>query len=194
MRTTLLAAGVLMSLLAGCQHEYFLSQAAWVPRADLDEKALAAKAPVVSTVTREGTAATQTVEDSVTGTYTFTTPKNVTQLQVGSTEYSVYQLYVGEARPTDTPLLVITVAPKVESEAASGAGDLKMEKSRSYSLNGLATQEWTGKTTQGLPFCELIVSHGDKGEKLHAIAIARDEASRKVALDILASITWSPKH
>jgi hypothetical protein len=194
MKTTLLAAGALVFLLAGCQHEYFLARPAWVPRAELDETALAAKAPATEGAAGGGAGGTQTVEDTVTGTYTFTTPKNVTELQVGSTDYSVYQLYVGEAKPTDTPLVVITVASKIESEAASGAGDLKAVKSRSYTLNGLTTQEWTGKTTEGLPFCELIISHGDTGEKLHAIAIARDEASRKIALDILASITWSPKH
>lgn len=192
-RTILLTLTAATLTLAACERDYSLARPQFVPRADLDLVPVPA-APGAGAPFDMGPSSTPRMweQDVVRGTYTFTTPKNVTNIKQNVGEIAQYKLYLGEPAPTDHPFVSITVAPTVESQASAGAGDLKAERERTYLLNGMTCQEWTGHTSAGLPFCELIVAHGEGGEKLHALAIAKDADSRKLALDILASITWTP--
>ena len=178
----------------GCTSENFLKRRQDIPRADLGLDALAARV----NGGREGVppdvdVMQEQAQDKVVGTYEFAVPKTVTEIRKTGPEWAQYQLYFGTPAPADRPIVNIMIGPKVESEAAAGTGDLKAEKNRIYSLNGLQVQEWTGHTVGGLPFCELIISHGESGDKLHAVAVARDVESRKVALDVLGSISWKAK-
>jgi hypothetical protein len=59
-------------------------------------------------------------------------------------------------------------------------------------LNGNIAKEWTGSTSAGAPFNELVISKPgvEKGDVCHAIAVAKSAEGRKLAIEILSSITW----
>lgn len=177
--------------LAGCAMDNILTHRQEIPRAELALQPLQAERGVEQAPPAGLTGEPRIIiDEQETGTYVFTTPENVTRIKESGPNLGQYRLYLGDAKPTDKPFVTIVLAPEVRSEAAAGDGDLKAEATRTYLLNGLTTQEWTGHTTDGRPFCELIVSHGAKGDKLHAVAIARDARTRELALEILGSIKW----
>ncbi len=134
------------------------------------------------------------VEEVTTGTWTFTTPPTVTRVERKNSAMSRFSLYNGRPTATQTPMVVITVAPAEangESQAASDGDAYKISGRRDYTLNGNIAKEWTGLTKDGSAFCELIVRRaGGGGDVCHAMAIAKDAGERKLALDILGSIVW----
>lgn len=185
-----------VGVVGGCESENFLKFRQDIPRADLGLDAQTARVPatrergVIDEVTTPG------IEDRVVGTYTFVVPETVTQIKKTGETLTQYLLYFGTPAAEDRPIVRIEIGPKVESEAMAGTGEFKslkdgvLPKLRVYSLNGLEVHEYSGHTAAGLPFCELVVSHGDGGDELHAVAVARDAETRKVALDVLGSIGW----
>jgi hypothetical protein len=176
---------VALVALAGCEHDLSLAERTFSPRPAQYLAPLPAPADSPAgrvNVVVDNKLDIKVVEIPVTGTYFFTTPSNVTQIKSTGSKLNAYQLFVGSPKPTDRPFLTIEIAPNITSEAEVGG-----------ILNGLVATEWTGKTADGYPFCELIITHGEKGDKLRALAIARDKPSRQLALDILGSIKWEAK-
>jgi hypothetical protein len=131
-------------------------------------------------------------QDIVTGTWTFTTPPTTTRVERKNGGMSQFSIYMGRPGPTDTPLVVITVSSDAKSLAESDAETYKVTGTRTYVLNGNVAKEWTGTTSGGVPFNELLISKPgvDKGDKCHAIAVAKTAEQRKLAVEILSSITW----
>ena len=122
--------------------------------------------------------------DEVKGTYEFTVPGTVTQIKRSTNDFEQYSLYMGRPGPGDTPFLVITVGPHVSVENTQPDSTLRADATRMYGLNGLITHEWTGYTTdRKLPFCELLVSHDLEGDRLQAVAVAKNAEQRKLALE-----------
>jgi len=130
------------------------------------------------------------VEETVKGQYTFDLPATVTQVHRQTGKYEQFILYWGQPKPSDIPFCIITVGPNLKPASQQPSSILKSTSNRTYILNGLPAQEWTGYTQEQLPFCEIISKHGDKGDWVQAVAIARTPEIRQAALDILASITW----
>jgi hypothetical protein len=134
------------------------------------------------------------MQEVITGTWTFTTPTTVTRNELKNAELSEFTLYNGRPGPTDKPFVVITVAPADAdggSHAEADTEQFKTTATREYVLNGNLAKEWSGLTNNGAAFCELIVRKpGGSGDVCHALAIAKTTEERKLALDILGSITW----
>jgi hypothetical protein len=193
--TNILTLALAAVVVGGCSQDLSLAERTYAPRAEGALTPLSAPAQKPAGVREVNITDAGEIKftEPVTGTYLFTIPQNVTNVKTTGPNIAAYQLYLANAKPTDRPLLVIEIGASLASEAEVGGAELKAENSRKYLLNGLAASEWTGKTADGYPFCELIVSHNDKGDKLRALAIARDKDSRQLALDILASIRWEPK-
>ncbi len=191
--------------LGGCASKHYLDTQYTPYRADLTDQPIevshtppaAAPVEVVNPDPSGGASATPPVEDVVTGTWTFTTPRTVTRVERKSGDLAEFSLYNGRPSGTQTPMVVITVAPPgsdTESQATSDGEKYKVSGSRDYVLNGNLAKEWTGLTSNGSAFCELIVRRaGGKGDVCHAMAVAKDTEERKAALDILGSITWQAR-
>ncbi len=125
------------------------------------------------------------------GTYSFTVPYTVTSFKKSTATYRQYLLYNGRPTPNQKPFCVLTVAAKV-ARNCSNSLKFNVHSTRTFILNGLAAREWSGYTTAGNPFAELIVSHLGGGDKLDALAIAPNDQIREMALKILSSIHWTP--
>ncbi len=121
------------------------------------------------------------------GTYVFTIPPTVSTVKQTTDGMQQYRLYMGQPKPEATPFLVMTVAPNLDAPTQDAQGEATH---RSYRLNGLMTQEWKGYDLTHHPYCELLLAHGTSGDQLHAIAVARNNEERAVALKILDSIKW----
>jgi hypothetical protein len=134
------------------------------------------------------------VIEQVTGTWTFVTPPTVTRVERKTDEFSQFSLYNGRPSPGDTPFVVITVSAEPKGIAESDPENYKVANSRVYALNGNVAQEWTGNTKAGRGFCELLIRKpGEKpGDLCHAMAIVKNADEQKLALDILASLKWTP--
>jgi hypothetical protein len=199
--STLLLATIAMG---GCANKNFLDTQYAPYRADLSDQPIEVthNPPAVAPIDVFNPDPTQTptapspplVQEIITGTWTFTTPSTVTRNERKNAQLSEFSLYNGRPRPSDKPFVVITVAP-ADSDGGSHA-EADPEKfhtsaTRQYVLNGNLAKEWSGLTTDGAAFCELIVRRpGEAGDVCHAVAIAKNTAERKLALDILGSITW----
>ncbi len=135
-------------------------------------------------------------ETRITGTWTFTTPRTVTQVERRTGDYHQYSLYNGRPEPTDRPFAIITVSKDRSSTVEKEPATYKVSNKREYVMNGGLVQEWTGLTEAGAGFCEMIVrrpgAEGQKGDVCHAMALARNEEEQKLALGILGSIVWTP--
>jgi hypothetical protein len=121
------------------------------------------------------------------GSYVFTIPPTITSVKQSNAGMQQYRLYVGQPTPQATPFMVMTVAPEQDAPTQEALGEPAY---RSFRLNGLTTQEWKGYDTQHHPYCELLVSRGESGDQLHAIAVARNNQERALALQILNTIKW----
>jgi len=191
-------ASLTVALVAGCEDGRFLTRQQDVDRANLPEQALPgagekAQAPEDNglTTTKSGDVSIKPPVEEITGTYQFTTPTSVTRIDKVKGDYEQYLLYWGRPAEGDTPFLVLTVGPKIEASSEQADSNLKAENNRIYRLNGLIAKEWTGYTAdKKLPFCELVVSHPGKGNECHAVAVVKNDAQRKVALEVLGSLTW----
>ncbi|HVT81418.1 MAG TPA: hypothetical protein VHM90_12250 [Phycisphaerae bacterium] len=135
------------------------------------------------------------VENRVTGTWTFTTPRTVTRVERRTGSYDQFSLYNGQPQPTDRPFAIVTVTKDRSSIAEQDPATYKIANKREYVLNGGIAQEWTGTTDAGAGFCELIVrrpgGEGQSSDVCHAMALARNEEEQKLALGILGSIVWT---
>jgi|SRR5271170_1968961 len=183
---TLLA---VLLIAAGCVNP--LSQPQPVHRANLGTEPLSPQTQPASQTTGVTTSMPPSgMMPQVVGTYTFTIPPTVTQFKktVGTTVQ--YLLYNGQPTADQTPFMTITVAPDVQQTTA-GDPNFQIQNQRTYTLNGLAAQEWTGYTVDKAPFTEIILTNlSGGGSKLDALAVATDEQTRELALSILQSIQW----
>jgi hypothetical protein len=173
-------AAVLLAAAAGCQNP--VTQPQPVSRADLGTQ------PLQQTTT---TPPPPAVAAQVVGSYTFTIPPTVTEFEKTQGPMQQYLLYNGKPTPDQTPFLTITVAPDIDQATAKDP-NFHIQNQRTYMLNDLAAQEWTGYTADQAPFTELIITNPSGGEKLDALAVAPDEPTRQLALNILESIRWQP--
>lgn len=200
-RTCLVALGVvgLALTFAACEGTATLAQRQKIDRADmpLDRidttpigRVASAPAPATAPATPEAGDATMpaAADEDLPGSYTFTIPPTVTTVKQSNSGMQQYRLYVGQPKAADTPFVVLTVAPNIEAPTQEAQGE---PTERTYRLNGLQTQEWKGYDQQHHPYCELLVTHGPKGDQLHAIAVARTNDERALALKILNTIKWS---
>ena len=135
----------------------------------------------------------------ITGTWTFTVPRTVTRVMKKTGELTQYSLYAGRPAANDTPIVVITVGPPSaapeNSVAESDPATYKVTGTRSYVLNGNIAHAWTGTTSTGSAFSELVLTRPGAtatSDVCHAMATARNTAERTEALAILGSITWTP--
>jgi hypothetical protein len=128
------------------------------------------------------------------GVWKFTVPTNVTQVTRKMEDWDRISLYRGPTRTMGEPFVVVTVGGERVSHAETETTKYKVQGKREYVMNGNIAKEWTGQTSTGAGFCELIVRRpgtaGETGEVCHALATARDEDEQKVALGILGSIVW----
>ena len=191
----LLVAGLPLAF-AACEGFTTLAQRQTIDRADMPlshiDTAPVAPVPVVSahppaTAPTEGAGPALPAEPEQAGTYVFTIPPSVTTVKQTNSGMQQYRLYAGQPKPHDTPFMVLTVAPGLEAPTQEAQGT---PEQRTYRLNGLETQEWKGYDAGHHPYCELLVSHGPTGAQLHAIAVARTNPERALALQILNSIKW----
>lgn len=189
-------AGLASALLAGCVNgPNTLAQPTAPQRARLTDTPLPNVPPQprheqTTAVVNDMGLVIKPVEESTKGTYTFDLPTTVTQVRKQTGNYDQFILYWGQPKANDVPFCIITVGPNLKSASEQPNGALKATNNRTYILNGLAAQEWTGYTADRLPFCEIIAKHSDKGDYVQAVAIAKTTEIRQAALDILASITW----
>jgi hypothetical protein len=135
--------------------------------------------------------------EAVSGTWTFVTPPTVTRTMKKNGELVQYSVYAGRPAANDLPIVVITVGPPAaegkESLAESDPATYKVTGTRSYVLNGNVAQEWTGTTSTGSAFSEVLLRRPGadaKSDVCHAMATARTTEERKTALAILGSLTW----
>jgi hypothetical protein len=192
---------ILMALLAalgGCSGTNFLDQRFAADRSAYGDKALPNPGtqpppPHVQIINPDPSRPSVT-EEVVTGTWTFTTPPTLTRVERRNGTLSQIALYNGRPAPTDTPIVVISVSRDARPIAAANPEKYHVQNTRSYMLNGNLAQEWTGQTDTGSGFSEIVLSRpGVKDEDVcHAVAIARTDAERKLALEILGSLTWTP--
>jgi hypothetical protein len=202
MHKTLLPLLLATATFSGCASKSFLDTQYAPYRADLKDQPVevthtppaATPVDVVNPDPAQTTAIAPPVQEVITGTWTFTTPTTVTRNERKNNQLSEFSLYNGRPNATDKPFVVITVAPADSdggSHAQADPDQFKTSATREYVLNGNLAKEWSGLTNTGAAFCELIVRRpGNDGDICHAIAIAKTTADRKLALDILGSITW----
>lgn len=193
------------TMLGGCANKSFLATQYAPARANLGDQPIevaptpTAETPkeMVNADPSEGELPNLPEREVVTGTWTFTTPPTVTRMERKNGELSQFSLYNGRPAADAKPFVVITVAPATSesgSQAEAEPGTYKVSETRSYVLNGNIAQEWTGLTSDGAAFCELVVRRPGSGTDVcHAMAIARTSAERELALKILGSLTWTAR-
>jgi hypothetical protein len=198
----LLAAGLM-----GCRSGSYLEQRYAPARADLPDRELPnqpryspPEQRVERAVNPEPTnqAPAEAPAPVITGTWTFTTPRTLTRTMKKTGELTQYALYAGRPAANDTPIVVITVGPPASPGAAQSTAEAdpatyKVSGTRSYVLNGNAAQEWTGTTSTGAAFSELLLKRpgaGESSDVCHVMATARTTEERKTALEVLGSLTW----
>ncbi|HVX84441.1 MAG TPA: hypothetical protein VH253_06460 [Phycisphaerae bacterium] len=192
----------ILSAAAACHSSSPLDRSYAPARAALPDQPLPNFAPPtpVNVVNPEPTAtAPAPQQPRIAGTWTFTVPTSVTRIMKKTGEFTQYSLYAGRPAANDTPIVVITVGPPDNASAASIAesdpATYKITAQRGYVLNGNIAHEWTGTTSTGSAFSELILTRPgatEESDVCHAMATARNAAERTQALDILKSITWTP--
>jgi hypothetical protein len=129
--------------------------------------------------------------EHVTGTWIFTAPPTVTRVEKKTEDMWQVSIYQGVPALTDTPFVVIQISKDPQTLSETDKDTYKVKKQRQYILNGNMAQEWTGNTTDGSGFCELLIRKpADAGDVCHAMAIAKTQEERQTALDILGSIVW----
>lgn len=187
--------------LTACHSTSYLDQRYPNSRANLTDTQLPNNprpAPHVDIQNPEPTTTTPTLElePRITGTWTFSAPRTVTETSKKTGEVSQYSLFNGRPAPSDTPIVVITVGPANgdESIAQSDPATYKITGTRSYVLNGNIAKEWTGTASTGAAFSELILHRPGStstDDVCHAFASARTTEERTIALNILTSLTWT---
>ncbi len=123
------------------------------------------------------------------GTFTFVVPPGVTQFEKQTQSTHEYLLYLGQPTPNQQPFVTLIVAHGVVPVSKNNVA-MRVKSSRLFLLNGLPAQEWTGHTTTGAGFAEIVVRSPDNGGELDAFAISSTPTTRKLALAVLKSIHW----
>ena len=193
-RGWMMAGGAGLLLLAGCQSMSPIQQRQRIGRPEFGEDVIAVNASSkaeAEPVKAGGPTLSGAKAPVVSGTWEFTTPTTVTRMKKSTEKIDQYSLYNGRPAPTDTPFVVITTSAEAKSLVEAGPADYTVKETKTYLLNGLPTREINGYTKGKQPFCELIVLRAD-GDQLHAMAVAKNDDERKLALGILGSITWKP--
>ncbi|HEY4329596.1 MAG TPA: hypothetical protein VGN88_07660 [Phycisphaerae bacterium] len=190
---------LLTGLLAGCGTTSFLAQRTDSERAEFGNTPIVVSAHLDSEP--EGRAGgpgsnVNPVPDRP-GTWNFTAPRNVTQVERKGGNLDQFSLYNGRPGPSDTPFVLITISRDRKTAVEAEPATYKISDTREYVMNGLVAKEWTGLTDTGAGFCELLVRRpgtaGETGDFCHAIAVVKTEEERGVALSILGSIVWQDK-
>jgi hypothetical protein len=182
----------LMAIAGGCDKSSYLDQRTTPARAQFGNEVinLAALPPIV--VTRPAGAPAEPEEPR--GNWTFTVPTTVTREERKTAQMIEVSLYMGRPGPNDLPFLVITTSRDRTARCERDAA-FKIQQQRDYSMAGNIVHEWTGLTTAGAGFSELLIRRPgatETAQVCHAIAIARNEEEQKLALTILGSIVWTP--
>ena len=128
------------------------------------------------------------------GNWTFTVPTTVTREERKTAQMDEVSIYMGRPGPNDLPFLVITTSRDRTARCERDTA-FKIQQQRDYSMAGNIVHEWTGLTTAGAGFSELLIRRPgatETAQVCHAIAIARTEEEQKLALTILGSIVWTP--
>jgi hypothetical protein len=125
------------------------------------------------------------------GTYTFTVPKSISSFKKSGETLQEFLLYYGVPTANQKPFVTMVVARHLQTACVKNPM-FRVQSHRKFILNGLFATEYTGYTTAGQPFAELLLSHGKDGDKLEALAIVPNNKQRKIALKILQSIHWKP--
>ena len=186
-------------MLAGCAGDSFLEQRTQSDRATYGSVALPVPPRRVETVNPDplGPGGVLILPDRITGTWKFTVPETVTEVERRTAEYDQFLLYEGKPAPTDTPFVVITTTRDRAGTAEADTATYGISGQREYVLNGNIAKEWTGLTNTGAGFCELIVrkpgAEGFTGDVCHVMAVVKTEDQRTLARGILASILWQPQ-
>ncbi len=123
------------------------------------------------------------------GTFTFVVPPEVTQFEKQTRLTHEYLLYMGRPAPDQKPFVTLVVAHGVVPISHDNPA-MRVKASRVFLLNGLPAREWTGHTTTGAGFAEIVVKSPDQGGELDALAISSTPTTRKLALAVLKSIRW----
>lgn len=185
----ILPAALLLATLTACQElSTPLPRAQPVSRADLPLEPLPMPARRAATPGLD--IAPPAPEETVTGTYTFTVPDTVTQVQRQTGNFQQFLLYWGQPQGNDTPFLVITLGQNMQPRATAPDATMQVQNTRTYLLNGLLTREWTGYTANKRPFAEIIAKRPGGTDELHATAIVNTPQQRETAMQILGSINW----
>jgi len=186
-------------VLAGCESQNLLDSRTIPDRPAYGKETIAVPPPHVDIVNPDprGADGGVVITDQVVGTWTFTAPPTVTQVERKTADFDRFSLYTGIPAPADTPFLVLTVTRDRASTVEADTDNYRVSGKREYVMNGNIAQEWTGLTKAGAGFCELIVRKpgpaGQTGDVCHALALARTEDEQKMALAILSSIVWTPR-
>jgi hypothetical protein len=183
--------------LGACAHDSFLEQRTNPDRAAYGDQVIPVPPPHVEAVNPNPlNANTMIVTEHIAGTWKFTVPNTVTQMEKKTVDYDQFSLYEGRPAPTDVPFLVITTTRERASIAQADPGMYKLSGQREYVMNGGVVQEWTGLTSTGAGFCEMVVrkpgAEGQSGDVCHAMAVVKTEDQRKLALGILETVVWQP--
>lgn len=196
-RLMLLAVAVVFGLSGlGCEGYSSLSHRQDIERVNLPLTTLVPapeedQVPPGSVPTRNGLAI-PAPRQPIKGTYTFVTPPNVTSVKRYNNHFEQYQLYEGQPAPTDQPFITMRVGKEAQAECTQPDSPLKFDSQRSYIFNGLITQEWTGYTADThYPFVELIMKRPGEGDKIHVLAVAKNNEIRQSTLTILSTIQWT---
>ncbi len=196
------AAGAIFAagILCGCAQRNYLTLRTTPARAELKDTEIAVPAPHVEVVNPNpaGPGEPIVLPVEVTGTWTFTVPRTVTQVEQQEGDVDRFSLYNGRPAAMDTPFVVITVARDQKSIAEGDAATYKISAQRDYAMNGNVVHEWTGLTATGAAFSELMIRQpgaaaggsGEAAETCHAMAVVKTADEQKTAQGILGSIVW----
>jgi len=192
-----MAAGGMGAALVGCQTPHsFLEQSSTPDRAEYSTTTIAIpETPPITVVNRDPTAKAGFMADLITGTWNFDVPKTVTSVEHMTNDMHEYSLFLGRPQPTDKPFMVITVNHN-RSVRATSDPEYKVTNDREYTMNGAIVHEWTGTTSTGAGFSELLLrkpgAAGETGDVCHAVAAVKNDDEQKLALSILSSLVWKP--
>lgn len=179
--------------LAGCQSSHYLDSRTDPFRPSYGQNVIPVHVDIVNPDPR-GPDGGVVISDETPGTWIFTAPQTVTQVEHKTGDFDRFSLYNGVPAPTDVPFMTVTVTRDRGTLAEGDPENFKVDNKREYAMNGGIAAEWTGHTKSGAGFCELIVRkpgpQGEKGSICHAVALARNAEEQKLALAILSSIVW----
>jgi hypothetical protein len=180
---------------AGCNRTSILDERTTPDRAKFgsDVINLAALPPAAPIVVAGGGPAVEAPAEPK-GNWTFTVPTTLTREERKTALMDEVSIYMGRPGPNDVPFVVITTTRDRKARCETDPS-FKIEGQRDYTMAGNIVHEWTGTTSTGSGFSELLIRRpgaGPTDQVCHAIALAKTEEEQKLALSILGSIVWTP--